>query len=62
VGFALEKLYPGKVPWNVNRYLIGNHDVIVAGKAAVDPRETVQKMEDSLAPFLRKREKYLLYR
>ena len=62
VGYALEKLYPGKIPWDVNRYLIGNHDVIVAGKAAVDPRATVQKMEDSLAPFLSKREKYLLYR
>jgi uncharacterized protein YbbC (DUF1343 family) len=62
LGYALEKLYPGQVPWDANRFLIGNHEVIEAGKNAVDPRTTVQKMEESLAGFLRRREKYLLYR
>ena len=62
LGFALEKLYPGKVPWDVNRFLIGNHEVISAGKADLDPRATVQKMEDSLASFLSRREKFLLYK
>jgi uncharacterized protein YbbC (DUF1343 family)/CubicO group peptidase (beta-lactamase class C family) len=62
LGYALEKLYPGKIPWNVNRLLIGNHEVLEAGKAAVDPRTTVQNMETSLEAFLRQRERYLLYK
>jgi len=62
IGYALEKLYPGKIPWDANRFLIGNHEVIAAGKAGTDPRTTVQKMEDSLAAFLQQREKYLLYK
>jgi len=62
LGYALEKLYPGKIPWDLNRFLIGNHEVIAAGKAALDPRATAQKMEDSLASFLSRREKFLLYK
>jgi uncharacterized protein YbbC (DUF1343 family)/CubicO group peptidase (beta-lactamase class C family) len=62
LGYALERLYPGKIPWDTNRFLIGNHDVVEAGKAGIDPRTTVQKMEDSLAAFLGRREKYLLYK
>jgi uncharacterized protein YbbC (DUF1343 family)/CubicO group peptidase (beta-lactamase class C family) len=62
VGYALEKLYPGKIPWEINRFLIGNHEVIEAGKAAQDPRTTVQGMEASLASFLSRREKFLIYK
>jgi len=62
LGYALEKLYPGKIPWDSNRILIGDHEVIAAGKSAVDPRTTVQKMQDSLAAFMKLREKYLLYK
>ena len=62
LGFALQKLYPGKIPWDTNRFLIGNREVIEAGKNGVDPRTTVQKMQDSLAVFEKRREKYLLYR
>jgi hypothetical protein len=58
----LEKLYPGKIPWDVNRFLIGNHDAIAAGKSGADPRSTVQQMEDSLVVFNKRREKYLLYK
>lgn len=62
LGYAFEKLYPGKIPWDANRFLIGNHEVIAAGQAAVDPRTTVQKMEDALAAFRKLREQYLLYK
>jgi uncharacterized protein YbbC (DUF1343 family) len=62
LGYAFEKLYPGKIPWDTNRFLVGNHEVIAAGKAGVDPRTTVQNMEDSLAAFVSRREKYLLYK
>ena len=62
LGYALEKLYTGKIPWDANRFLIGNHEVIAAGKNAEDPRGTVQKMEESLELFNKVREKYLLYK
>ncbi len=62
LGYALEKLYPGKIPWDTNRFLIGNHEVIAAGKNAEDPRSTVQKMEETLEVFNKVREKYLLYK
>jgi uncharacterized protein YbbC (DUF1343 family) len=62
LGYAYEKLYPGKIPWDSNRFLIGDHEVIAAGKSAVDPRTTVQKMQDALATFMKLREKYLLYK
>lgn len=62
LGYALEKLYPGKIAWDTNRFLIGNHETIDAEKSAVDPRTIVQKMQDSLAAFQKRREKYLLYK
>lgn len=61
LGYALEKLYPGKIDWEANRFLIGNHEVIQAEKDAVDPRTTVQKMEDAVAAFVERRKHYLLY-
>ena len=62
LGYALEKLYPGRIPWDVNRFLIGDHEVIAAGKTSTDPRSTVQKMQDALAAFVNRREKFLLYK
>jgi uncharacterized protein YbbC (DUF1343 family)/CubicO group peptidase (beta-lactamase class C family) len=62
LGNAFEKLYPGRIPWDVNRFLIGDHEVIAAGKTGADPRVTVQKMQDALVDFVKRREKYLLYK
>jgi uncharacterized protein YbbC (DUF1343 family)/CubicO group peptidase (beta-lactamase class C family) len=62
LGFSLEKLYPGKIPWNVNRPLIGNRDLIHAAQSGVDARTAVQNMEDGLAEWNKRREKYLLYK
>jgi len=62
LAYALEKLYPGKIPWDTNRFLIGNHEVTAAAKGGVDPRTIVERMEDSLAAYLRRREKYLIYK
>ena len=61
LGSALEKLFPGKIPWDVNRFLIGNREVIRAEKAGEDPRSIVEKMQDSVAQFVERRRKYLLY-
>jgi uncharacterized protein YbbC (DUF1343 family) len=62
LAYAFEKLYPGRMALDTNRFLIGNHEAIAAAKGGVDPRTTLQKIEGSLAAFIQRREKYLLYR
>ena len=62
VAYALGKLYPGKIAWQDSRVLIGNHAVLKAVENGADPRNTLEEMQDSLARFIERREKYLLYR
>ena len=62
VGYALQKLFPGKIDFDANRFLIGNHAVIQAEKTGVDPRTIVQDMEEAVEDFAARREKYLLYK
>jgi uncharacterized protein YbbC (DUF1343 family) len=61
VGYALEKLYPGKIAWDANRFLIGNAAVLTAEKAATDPKTTLGEIEPALSAFIVRRQKYLLY-
>jgi uncharacterized protein YbbC (DUF1343 family) len=62
VAYALGKLYPGKIIWQDNRFLIGSQGVIKALQAGSDPRNIVEEMQDPLARFIERREQYLLYR
>jgi uncharacterized protein YbbC (DUF1343 family)/CubicO group peptidase (beta-lactamase class C family) len=62
VAYALGKLYPGKIAWQDNRFLIGNHQVLKAMADGADPRGVLEEMRDSLARFIERRDKYLLYR
>jgi uncharacterized protein YbbC (DUF1343 family) len=62
VGYALNKLYPGKISWQDNRFLIGNHDALKELKEGVDPGTILQEMANSLAGFVQQREQYLIYR
>ncbi len=62
LGYALNKLYPGRIDWQANRFLIGNQAVLRELKDGVDPTTILQEMEDSLASFTRQRERYMLYR
>jgi uncharacterized protein YbbC (DUF1343 family) len=62
IGYALNKLYPGKIDFEANRFLIGNRKVIEALKTGRDPRNIVQDMEEDLTRFLSRRSQYLLYR
>jgi uncharacterized protein YbbC (DUF1343 family)/CubicO group peptidase (beta-lactamase class C family) len=62
VAYALEKLYPGKIAWDVDRFLIGNHDIIAALKNGIDPRTIVQTMEEPVRAFVERRAKFLLYK
>ena len=58
---AIQKLYPGKVDWAVNKKLIGSDAVIGRLEAGDDPRTIQQGMEGSVAAFLETRAKYLIY-
>jgi uncharacterized protein YbbC (DUF1343 family)/CubicO group peptidase (beta-lactamase class C family) len=62
LAYALNKLYPGKIAWQENRFLIGNHEVLKELKDGVDPSTILQEMEKPLAGFIQQRERYLLYR
>jgi len=62
VAAALEKLYPGKIAFEDSLPLIGSRRVIEMLRAGEDPRAIQRDGEDSLAEFLRMREKVLLYR
>ncbi len=61
LAYALNKLYPGKIDWEANRFLIGNRAVLKELKEGEDPRAIVQEMEDSLNSFGERRHQYLLY-
>jgi uncharacterized protein YbbC (DUF1343 family) len=62
IAAALQKLYPGKIDLDANKKLIGSAEVSRALAAGDDPRDIQQKMADSVAAFVKLREKYLLYR
>lgn len=62
IAAALLKLYPGKIDLDAGRKLIGSAEVIRELAAGDDPRDIQQKLVDSVAEFLKVREKYLLYR
>ena len=62
LGHALNKLYPGKIAWQENRFLVGNRRVLGEMKDGIDPGTILQEMENSLSGFIQQRERYLLYR
>jgi uncharacterized protein YbbC (DUF1343 family)/CubicO group peptidase (beta-lactamase class C family) len=62
IAYAVGKLYPGKIAWPDSRFLIGNHELLKAIEAGWDPRSTLEEMQDSLARFIERRDRYLLYR
>jgi uncharacterized protein YbbC (DUF1343 family)/CubicO group peptidase (beta-lactamase class C family) len=59
---ALTKLYPGKLSIETNLRLIGNRAVAAALTEGTDPRLVAEAGHESLSEFLRRRDKYLLYR
>lgn len=62
LGYAVNKLYPGKIAWQDNRFLIGNQEVLRELSDGTDPRTIVQQMEEALARFAQRRQRFLLYR
>ena len=63
LGAAFEKLYPGKMDWEVNRFLIGNRTLIdTLKKGGADPRLLSDKLDAENEKYLARRARYLLYR
>ena len=62
VAGAIQKLYPGKVDWAVDKKLIGSDEAIRQLQAGEDPRSIRQGIEDGVAEFVARRAQYLIYR
>jgi uncharacterized protein YbbC (DUF1343 family) len=58
---AIQKLYPGKVDFSVNKRLIGSDDAIRRIHGAEDPRTIQETFQDALGAFAEMRARYLLY-
>ena len=61
VAHALQKLYPGKIDFELSKQLIGNRKVIDALKAGEDPRAMEQGLMTDVAAFMNRRRPFLLY-
>jgi uncharacterized protein YbbC (DUF1343 family) len=61
VAYALQKLYPGKIDFELSKQLIGNRKVIDALKAGDDPRVIEQGLMNDIATFMNRRRPFLLY-
>jgi uncharacterized protein YbbC (DUF1343 family)/CubicO group peptidase (beta-lactamase class C family) len=62
VAAAIQKLYPGKIDWAVDKRLIGSGEAIRRLQAGEDPRSIRQAIEDAGAEFLKLRDRYLIYK
>ena len=61
LAFGLETLFPGKMDWNVDRFLVGNSQIVQAFAQRQSPDVTVEELTDQLANFERRRERWLIY-
>jgi uncharacterized protein YbbC (DUF1343 family) len=62
LGAALERLYPGRIPWEANLRLIGSRETMERIRKGEDPRNLEWWVVETLGPFLEARRKYLLYK
>ena len=61
IAYALQKLYPGKIDFEVSRFLIGSRKVVDALKAGAEPEAIEKSIQADLAAFMERREQFLLY-
>ena len=61
IAAALEQLWPGKIAFEADRWLVGNRELLGKLKERKDPRTLVETMTDPLAGFVRERKAWLLY-
>lgn len=58
---TLEKLYPGKLPYERNKSLIGNRQTIEELKAGADTKTILTRVEEETRQFINRRRPFLLY-
>jgi uncharacterized protein YbbC (DUF1343 family)/CubicO group peptidase (beta-lactamase class C family) len=58
---ALETLYPGKIKWQADRYLVGNKELLEALETGKDTGQSERMIEEELKRYVEKRKLYLLY-
>jgi len=61
VTYALHKLYPGKIDFELSKQLIGNRKMIDALKAGDDPRVIEQGLMNDIVSYINRRRPFLLY-
>lgn len=61
LGSALEKLYPGRIPWDDNQRLIGSKSTSDAIRTGRDPRLIHDDLHQAVKDFADQRTRYLLY-
>lgn len=61
IAAALQRLFPGHLDLEVNRFLIGSRRLISQLQSGVDPRNLAQELEDDARGFLTRRTPYLIY-
>ena len=62
IAYALQKLYPGRIDFEANRFLTGNQAVVDAMRAGKDPKLMLPELEEALREFVWRRSRHLLYR
>jgi uncharacterized protein YbbC (DUF1343 family) len=58
---AIEKLFPGKIDFEKNKFLIGNRSVLESLKKGQDPSVIWMRVQSAAAEFTTRRSPYLLY-
>ena len=61
VAVAIQKLYPGKLDFAVNRKLIGNDKVITLLQSGASAENIEASYKDTTKAFLKIRQKYMIY-
>ena len=61
LAYALQKLYPGKIDFELDKSLIGNRKAIDALRHGDDPSAILERAAEDLASFLARRKPFLLY-
>lgn len=61
IAVGIQKMYPGRLDFNLGKRLIGSDDAIRRIQAGEDPRTIQTSWQDALSEFLKIREKYLIY-
>ena len=61
LAIGLQKLFPGKLEINKNRFLIGSQEIVGDLAAAADPNTIQSKLQTQMEAFARRRTPYLLY-